>query len=403
MAEPEVVIAKDKVKKKRNLKLLFTCFLLFILCSFLFLLIGGILWFTGYIGRQVCGNFTSGSQLYSTFECSQVEQVVPDEENKDDKFPVKEGSDEKAPQVTQEEVIVSKVFDKASPAVVAIGVDTGTDTQIIGSGFIISPNGLIVTNAHVVPEGAEADFFVMVKGKTEPIPVKKFHIDTLNDIALLEIDGSDYPFLALGDSDKLKPGQTTVAIGNPLGTFEGTVTSGIISGLHREVEVSSAFGQNTTYEDVIQTDAAINPGNSGGPLLNSASEVIGVNFATISGADNLSFALPINRIKIKIDELNQYGKLLVPYLGVEYNNKLVFVSGESVIGAQVIKLDAAGPAKAAGILVGDTIIAFEGETLDQKSLTIFVQEQEIGEKVTLTILRGGETQDIEVTIAEKGS
>lgn len=402
MAEPEVQKAKEKVKKKKGWKLLLTCLIIFIACTFIFVLVAGLLWFTGYISKQVCPNFTSGSAVYDTLNCGDIEQIVPDEETQNEKFPTKEGSDQGTPQVTEEEVIVSRVFDKASPAVVAIGVKSGEDSHVIGSGFVVSPSGLIVTNQHVVSD-ITAEYFVSFKDTQETVSVKDIHRDVLNDIALIEVEGENYPFLALGDSDKLKPGQTVIAIGNPLGSLEGTVTSGIISGLHREVEVGAGFGfgQNNTYEDVIQTDAAINPGNSGGPLLNSSSEVIGVSFARVAGADNLSFALPINRVKKKIQELNEFGSLRVPYIGIEYTNKLVFVNGEAVIGASVINVDATGPAKTAGVLSGDVIVAFNGETFEEKSLTIYIQEQEIGTKAKLTVLRNGVTSEIEVIIGER--
>ncbi|MBN1915380.1 trypsin-like peptidase domain-containing protein [Candidatus Dojkabacteria bacterium] len=403
MAEPEVEKAKVKVKKKRSWKLILTCFVISFGCIFVLLLVTGLLWFTGYISRQVCPNFTSSSDIYDVLNCADLEQIKPDEETQDNRFPIKEGSDQGSPQVTEEEVVVSNVFEKVSPAVVAIGAKKGGESQVIGSGFVVSPSGLVVTNQHVVSD-VTAEYFVSFKDKQETIVVKDIYRDVLNDIALMEIEGGDFPFIALGDSDKLKPGQTVIAIGNPLGSLEGTVTSGIISGLHREVKVGSGFGfgPNSVYEDVIQTDAAINPGNSGGPLLNSSSEVIGVSFARVAGADNLSFALPINRVKKKIQELNEFGRLRVPFIGVAYTNKLVFINGESVIGASVSSVVTDGPAEAAGILSGDVIVAFNSGTFEGKSLTIYIQEQEIGAKAKLTILRNGATSELEVTIGERG-
>jgi serine protease Do len=126
--------------------------------------------------------------------------------------------------------------------------------------------------------------------------------------------------LQLGNSDSLKPGQLVIAIGTPLGEYAGSVTTGVVSGLNRSVTAGSQgfWGIAKTYEDVIQTDAAVNPGNSGGPLLNSSGEVIGVNFATTSVAENISFALPANFVSRRLDEYRKYGKFMKPYLGVEY-------------------------------------------------------------------------------------
>jgi S1-C subfamily serine protease len=306
--------------------------------------------------------------------------------------------------VTPEEKVIENVFAKTANGVVGIGLKGNdfNDDSIIGTGFVVTANGLILTNRHVVEE--QAEYFVNLSGSDEVIPVTKIFRDPVNDLALIQIDRTGLTALALGDSSQLKIGQTVIAIGNPLGSFSGTVTSGIISGLNREVTVGEGFfgSAGETYDDVIQTDAAINPGNSGGPLLNADGEVIGINFATISGADNLSFALPINRAKSRIDELNKFGKFRIPFIGVEYRMRLVFIDGNSTVGAQVNKVIPDSPASRAGILSGDVIVEFNGQDLTEKSLFALIQGTEIGQDVSLTIVRGGETHNLTVKIGERG-
>lgn len=195
-----------------------------------------------------------------------------------------------------------------------------------------------------------------------------------------------------------------IAIGNPLGTYTGTATEGIISGLHREVSVSQGFFGTTgssSYSNVIQTDAAINPGNSGGPLLNLNGEAIGVDFATIDGASNLSFALPINLVKERIAELEQFGKFRIPYLGVQYQSTVAFVANQSVVGAQIISVATGSPAEQAGLKAGDIIVQFNGKNLSDNALTDLIQSVTIGAKADVVVLRNNQQQTLTVTIGER--
>ncbi len=401
MAEPEIEKAKEKVRRGRKFRFVVTCIAILIACVIFSGIIVTILWYTNFISKNVCTNFTPGSNPYNTFQCATRAEAPAVVSNPGDKFEIKEGNEEKTVQITEEEAIVSKVFEKASPAVVGIGVTSAEGEQVIGSGFFVSQNGLIITNQHVVSNTAQT-YFITIRDTDQKIEVKAIHRDVLNDIALIEVEGSNYPYLALGDSDKLKPGQSVVAIGNPLGKLENTVTSGIISGLHRDVSVGDqlSFGKSE-YQDVIQTDAAINPGNSGGPLLNSSGEVIGINFATVSGANNLSFALPINRIKSRIDELNKFGKLRIPFLGIEYNSRITFVKDQVTLGAVIASIEPGSPAEKAGLKKGDIIIGFNGTSLDDKPLQILIQESEVGKPVKLSLLRDGELMELEVTVGER--
>jgi S1-C subfamily serine protease len=242
---------------------------------------------------------------------------------------------------------------------------------------------------------------------TIPVPQDFIFLDPVNDIALIKIESSNVPstakILNVGNSDELKLGQTVIAIGNPLGTYTGSITKGIISGLNREVNISQGFfsTQSEVYEDVIQTDAAINPGNSGGPLLNLNAQVIGVNFATVDGASNLSFALPINRIQDRISELEEFGKFKIPYLGVEYRTRLVFFKGQSIVGAEIINVVNNSPAALAGINIGDIVIEFDTTDLSEKTLSALIQEHEIGSTVQVIIIRNRVEQEIKVTIGER--
>ena len=190
--------------------------------------------------------------------------------------------------------------------------------QDIGSGFVVSTEGLIVTNKHVVAD-TEAKYKVITKDdKTHE--AQKIYRDPANDLAIIKINASGLTPVELGDSSKLKVGQMAIAIGTALGEFRNTVTVGVISGLGRGITAGSPFeGYVERLDNVIQTDAAINPGNSGGPLLNSGGQVIGVNTAVSSEGQNIGFALPINIVKDALTQFNKSGgKFSRPFLGVRY-------------------------------------------------------------------------------------
>jgi len=194
----------------------------------------------------------------------------------------------------------------------------GTEKRKIGggSGFLISQDGYLVTNKHVIDE-PKAEYTVFLNdGRKFPARVIATH--PLDDIAILKINAKNLPFLYLGDSNTIKLGQTAIAIGNALGELQNTVSVGVISGLRRNITASDNLGNIEKLEGLIQTDAAINFGNSGGPLLNLRGEVIGVNTAIVSGAQNIGFAIPINRVKKMIAEVRVKGKVEAPFLGIRY-------------------------------------------------------------------------------------
>lgn len=314
-------------------------------------------------------------------------------------------------EVVQEESQIIDVVDKVSPAVVSIVVKTVdfdffsgpiTDESGIGTGFIVDPGGLIVTNSHVV-DNVNGEYSVVLKDGSN-YEVDKIHLDQQNDLAILEVTARDLPKVDLGDSDKLKVGQKAIAIGNALGQFQNTVTVGVVSGIGRSITASGGFGLGAkTYESVIQTDAAINPGNSGGPLLNVAGQVIGINVATSSGADNISFAIPVNTLKPVLEGFAKEGRIVKPYLGVSYTmiSKEIASIRRLPEGAFVSRVAKDTPADKAGLQRGDIITKFEGKDLTTTySLGQAIAKQKVGDEVELTVDRGGEAKDFKVVLAE---
>lgn len=313
--------------------------------------------------------------------------------------------------ITDEENVVINVVQRSSESVVSIAVTTlslkqgeGVVDSVnnIGSGFIVDSNGIIITNQHVVSD-INASYTVITEEGKE-YDVVEIVRDDNNDIAVLKIDAKDLKSIELGDSDNLLAGQTVIAIGTPLGEYAGSVTTGVISGLNRSVKTSSGwFGSTSkTYENVIQTDAAVNPGNSGGPLINTEGKVIGVNFATSSGADNISFALPINVVKQRLEEYRTYGKFIRPYIGISYqmiSSYEALYYRDVVAGALVVSTDPQGPAAKAGIVRGDIITKINGEKVEN-SFASLVQSFKVGEEVEIEVWNGGETRTVKVVLEE---
>jgi serine protease Do len=308
---------------------------------------------------------------------------------------------------------IPQVVKKTSASVVSIAITTTADlpseqarSNNIGTGFIIDSSGIIVTNQHVVRDTKATYQIVTQDNKT--YTAKNIVRDEVNDIALIIVEAKGLVALELGDSDTVEVGETVVAIGTPLGEFPGSVTVGIISGLGRSVVTGDGFWQlQKEYENVLQTDAAINPGNSGGPLLNLLGEVIGVNFATTGGADNISFALPINVVEQKVTEYKQYGKFRSPYLGVAFRmvaeREAEFY--DVLPGALIRSVSDSSPAKVAGLKVGDIITKVNDKDINS-SLTNSLGKFKVGDKIVLTVYRSNlqgesETLTVTVTLGEK--
>ena len=271
----------------------------------------------------------------------------------------------------------------------------------IGSGFIVSSDGLIVTNKHVVAD-RNAEYVVFTKDNRE-FKVEKIERDPLNDLAILKISADGLKPVELGDSDKLKVGQFVVAIGTALGEFRHTVTTGVISGLGRGIVAGDAYrGSAEELSNVIQTDAAINPGNSGGPLVNSAKQVIGVNVAVVRGGENIGFALPINIVKDALENFQQRGGFGTrAFLGVRYMmiSKQAALYNEVPQGAYVEEVVPGSAADQAGIRAGDIITKIDDESLNQDNpLAKVIAKKRAGDKVSLEWWSDGETKSAEVTL-----
>jgi serine protease Do len=281
-----------------------------------------------------------------------------------------------------------------------------------GTGFFVSSDGLVVTNKHVVSDQT-AEYTVVLSGGKE-YSANVLAVSSNQDIAVLKIDGSDFPSLSLGDSGSLRVGQTAVAIGNPLGEFPNSVSRGIISGLNRNVTAGSGFGDSEMLSDIIQTDAAINPGNSGGPLLDIAGNVIGINVAVAQGAENIGFAIPIDQVKRVIDDVKTTGKISAPYLGVRYavideatqkENSLPYNYGVVVVrGKKPTELAVmpGSPADKSGIVENDIILEIDEVKIDTKHpLDNIVANYRSGDTLTVKIWHKGVEETVKVTLEER--
>ena len=282
-----------------------------------------------------------------------------------------------------------------------------------GSGFIVTSDGLILTNKHVVYE-VDAEYTVLMNDERE-FPAKVLSRDPINDVAMLKIEAENLPVATLGNSDHIDLGQTAIAIGNALGLFSNTVSKGIISGLGRKI--SAALGTGGMIENlrhVIQTDVAINQGNSGGPLVNLDGEVIGINTAIIFGAQNIGFALPINWAKTDLEEFQASGRIIRPYLGLRYimlNKEIQEKYHLSVdYGALVIKDHMPGsqavvkgsPADKAGIKENDIVLEMNGIQLSEKNeVADVVEASQVGDRLTLFVLRGDKKITTQVKLEER--
>ena len=339
---------------------------------------------------------------------------------------VKETKNVETKTIVEEESAVINVVEKVSPSVVTVSAQTpkrkvlqlnpfggfssgeqGGEPQDIGTGFIVSSDGLIVTNKHVVSVGG-ATYKVITKDNKE-YEVKEINRDPANDIAILKIDASGLTPVELGDSANLKVGQFVIAIGTALGQFRNTVTTGVISGLGRGINAGSAFeGFVERLDDVIQTDAAINPGNSGGPLMNSSGQVIGIDVAVAQGAQNIGFAIPINIVKESLNNFKTTGKFPAkPFLGVQYQmvSKDAALLNDVPQGAYVVEVVSGSPADTAGVKPYDIITEFDGKKISDEDggLAGAIGKRKSGDSVKIRVYRNGQTLDFEATLAEAPS
>jgi len=397
----------------------------------------------GFVFGTISGNYFYSEirDELSKFNIQLPELKISEKEKIVEKEPIY------LPQTSQEEAVI-KAVKEVSPAVVSIIVtkdvpklklyyedpfkefeqffgqpfefevpqykQEGTEKKEIGggTGFIVSEDGMILTNGHVVSD-KEAEYTVLTNDGKK-YPAKVLARDSIRDLALIKIENQEIPFptIKLGDSDKLQIGQTVIAIGNALGEFRNTVSVGVISGLGRTVTASGG-GMIETLEDVIQTDAAINMGNSGGPLLNLKGEVIGVNFAMVQQAESIGFTIPINKAKKDIEQVKTSGKIVYPFLGVRYvliNEEIQKENNLPVdYGAWVQKgtggetaIFPGSAAEKVGLKEGDIILEFNGEKITlENTLAKIIMKYNPGDIITLKILREGKEKIFELTLGER--
>jgi serine protease Do len=332
--------------------------------------------------------------------------------------------------VTSESALINQIAKTVGPSVVSVNVEItsgNTDffgnsqpaAQAAGTGIIIDANGTIITNRHVVPAGTTKVSVTLSDGtefKDVDVIGRTNDSDSL-DVAFLKIkDTKDHKLVpaVLGNSSEVLVGDNVVAIGNALGQFQNTVTSGIISGYGRSVTAGDSSGQSSSTENLVnlfQTDAAINEGNSGGPLVNMNSQVIGINTAIAGNAQNIGFSIPINDISGMINQVLKTGKFARPYLGIRYvsltpdiadqldlsQTNGAYIGESSDPSSPSIIPD--GPGEKAGLQQRDTIVAVDDTKIDQThSLSSLLGTHQPGDKVKLTVVRDGKTLHISATL-----
>jgi serine protease Do len=318
---------------------------------------------------------------------------------------------------TQEETNIASIAEKVSPSVVSIRTKSSSDSSYwgttyqegAGTGIIVSKDGYILTNKHVIDGATQME--VITSDGTVYKEVNLAGVDPLNDLAFLKLANvSNMPAAELGDSTTIKVGQRVVAIGNSLGQYDNTVTSGIISGTGRPIQAQSSSGGSVeTLTDLIQTDAAINPGNSGGPLLNSSGQVIGINTAVAEGAEGIGFAIPIHAARGILKQAILGKELERAYLGVRFlpinaelarKYKLTVKQGAYVFSEDNQPAVVSGsPADKAGIKKGDVITEINGKEVGPRGgVSSLIAEYAPGDTIEITFRRGDEKKTVKVTL-----
>jgi len=377
----------------------------------------------------------------STFAANPISAIPFLFENKNNKSP--DTSVTKAVTVKSTSNDVSDVVEKVNPAVVSIVISkdvpvmeqyyvnpfgegspfqfqvpqyrqNGTQKQEVGggSGFLISSDGYIVSNAHVINDPT-AEYTVYLNGGKK-YTASVVTTDETFDLALIKIQDTQLPYVEFGNSDQVKLGQGVIAIGNALGEFRNTVSTGVISGLARSITAGNGTSFVENLDNLIQTDAAINPGNSGGPLIDQTGHVIGVNVAIAQGSENIGFAIPSNVVKDAVDSMRKNRKVIHPFLGVRYvpineqmkkNNKLSVDYGVLVVrgkNPEDLAVIPGSPANKAGIVEYDIILEADGKKItDTESLSSIMKTKKVGDHLKLKILHNGEDKTVEVVLDAK--
>jgi len=316
----------------------------------------------------------------------------------------------------EEESATIDVVKEVNPSVVSITSETtaidfwgrAQKSESSGTGFIVTADGLIATNKHVASENVSYKVYTN-DGKEYEATLKA--TDPYFDIAFLKIEAAELRALELGDSGNLSVGQKVIAIGNALGQFQNTVTTGVVSAVGRSIEAGDSYGQTETLENMIQTDAAINSGNSGGPLVNIDGQVIGMNTAVAGNAEGIGFATPVNLIKTALTSVQKSGKIVRPMIGVRYMNitkeiaasndlasdhgALIYASGN------ILAIVPGSPADKAGLAENDIILKVgDYEIKEGQSLVSVLSNYAPGDKVEVKYLRDGEEKTVTVTLSE---
>ena len=424
---------KFKIMSKKTIILIFVfCFIVSSISGAFFGFLGGIFF-----------NKTASPFIEKTLEKIGIE--IPEVLNNG-----KENKEVKVVETKQEESAVISAVEKTSPAVVSIIISkdlpkveryfidpfsddffsdffspfgsglqipqyrqNGTEKQEIGggTGFAISPDGLILTNRHVVSD-QDAEYTVLTNDE-EKYPAEVLARDLINDVAILKIEAENLPSLEFGDSDSLKIGQTVIAIGNALGEFRNTVSRGVISGLRRSI-TAGGYGEVEQLSGMIQTDAAINQGNSGGPLIDLDGKAIGVNVAMAYGAENIGFAIAVNDLKNIVKDVKEQGKIIRPFLGVRYvlinekikeKNNLSYDYGALILrgeNPEDLAIIPGSPADKAGLVENDIILEINGEKVGEKNtLSKLISKCKVGDEAALKILHRGEEKEVKVRLEER--
>ena len=312
---------------------------------------------------------------------------------------------------TSDLTVYSAVAKKAMSSVVGITTITlqrdlfGTRrAPTVGTGVIVDNRGYILTNSHVVADGQSQDVKVILYDGKE-LPAEVVWQEKSLDLAVIKVNAANLPVAELGDSDNLEVGEIAIAIGNPLGlNFERTLTQGVISGLNRTIPLSSTGTE--TIENLVQTDASINPGNSGGPLLNARGQVIGINTAKISSGEGLGFAIPINTAKPIVDQIIEKGEFKRVYLGIR-GVEVEVIEGttgtklQAEHGIYIVEIVPETPAEEYGLRAGDVIQKVQEATIrSMGALQKELYKYRPGDKVTVTYMRNGKEEKVEITFAE---
>lgn len=318
--------------------------------------------------------------------------------------------------ISKDVPVIERKSRNIGPFTFLVPQENGTQNVEVGggSGFIVSPEGLVITNKHVVDDPSASYTLFTIDGKKYEVTVVAK--DPFYDIAVLKIkNGGLFPHLTFADSDTIKLGQTAIAIGNALAEFRNSVSVGVVSGLSRSFIAGGVMGQAEAIEQAIQTDAAINPGNSGGPLLNSEGNVIGMNVAVAVGSQNIGFALPGNVVKTALDSVKKEGSIVRPYLGVrtvvvtpdlQSEQKLPVDHGELVVSGSITQEGARqpavvpnSPAAKAGIKEWDILLKVDGKTLDETQLLgQVIRKRSVGDLVFITLNRDGREMSVQAKL-----